>query len=285
MNLSTHDINPRLLRCAYFNGYETKENVKMSKRICYDYEIEYYINSNGGIMVDGKYLPFQAGEINIRKPGQVVCGIAPYECYIICIDMKGNALKKDDYSFGTEENAQPRYQNALLQLLPNRFIPSQKEIILSTIRELIVVSQNKSDLDIMHVNLLLYQLLFEIFRQCDVNSKQRFTNVSVQKAIEYIRNHYCEDLCIQDMITQLGLSKAYFHRCFKNATKTTPVQMIQTLRIEKAKTLLCFTQNSISEVAGLCGFYDSVYFSAVFKKMTGVTPTEYRNQSIRQSLS
>lgn len=278
MVLSTQNIHPQLLRCAYFNGYETHETGKMTQRICYDYEIEYYTKSDGGIIVDGEYIPFQEGEINIRKPGQAVCGVAPYECFIICIDIKGDMRTDEAYSFGSEDAAQPLYQNALLSSLPDRFVPLHKEAVLSAIREIFAASQNKSELAVMQVNVLLSQLLYEIISQCSADGKEQFTNVSVQKSIEYIRTHYCEDLSIRDMIHQSGLSKAYFHRCFKKAAKTTPSQMIQALRLEKAKTLLCFSQNSIAEVTGLCGFYDSVYFSAAFKRSTGITPTEYRKK-------
>ena len=72
MLLPTQYLNPVVLRCSRFNGYPLNRTTRYAPRTVYDYELEYYIRSDGGIRIDGRYVPFRAGELNIRKPGQVV---------------------------------------------------------------------------------------------------------------------------------------------------------------------------------------------------------------------
>lgn len=77
--LPTPFLTPALLRCSHYDGYtgEAARPESYAIRAVYEYELEYYIRSEGGIRVDGRYLPFSAGEINFRKPGQVVQGVPP----------------------------------------------------------------------------------------------------------------------------------------------------------------------------------------------------------------
>ncbi|MFQ9802091.1 MAG: hypothetical protein ACLR23_27890 [Clostridia bacterium] len=86
MKLTTQYLNPIVLRCAHFDGYRFPSKAKMGSRIVYDYEIELYLRSGGGIEIDGRFVPLQAGDVNIRKPGQQVKGVLPYECTTLCID-------------------------------------------------------------------------------------------------------------------------------------------------------------------------------------------------------
>lgn len=280
MLLETNQINPRLLRCSYFNGYGFEPILKMSSRVCYDYELEYYVRTDGGIMVDGLYLPFKSGDINIRKPGQIVHGVAPYECYILCITMQGTDAQPDEeYLFGTQDAAQPLYQNELLSALPNKLTPEKPLYIQQLFKEIYGVSRQQTPLNLFKENTLIYELLYELFRQCDYESAGfRSVNPLIIQAVNYINSHFCEEINIMQLVEKSHLSKAYFHKCFREYTKTTPAALILDLRVEKAKTLLCMTNNPISEIAFVCGYLDSVYFSYLFKRQAGSSPTQYRCQ-------
>ena len=75
-----------------------------------------------------------------------------------------------------------------------------------------------------------------------------------------------------------GLSKFYFIKLFKEVTSTTPQQYYTALAVETAKGLLESTDHPIGQVAGLCGMEDPFYFSRVFKKHTGLSPSAYRRR-------
>jgi len=283
MELLTNNINPRLLKIGYFNSYNHPQPMKMSQRMCYDYEIEYFLKSEGGIIVDGEYIRFKAGQINIRKPGQIVCGVVPYECYTICISVNGYVKKTDDYVFGCPQNAQAQYDNALISDLPNKLILNKSEYIYSIIKDIFLTSQQKSEFSNFKNNTLLYNLLLELFNQNNnANINDSIHNKHIVKAVDYIKDNFCKDINIANIIEKSSMSKAYFHKCFKAYAKSTPMAMIISLRIEKAKTLLCMTDNSISDISLFCGYYDNVYFSHLFKKNTGLTPTQYRENYTSQ---
>ncbi len=75
-----------------------------------------------------------------------------------------------------------------------------------------------------------------------------------------------------------NLSKSYFLKVFKNAMGVSPQQYYTTLIINKACYLLVNSSYNISEISQLCGIEDGLYFSRLFKKHSGISPTDYRNR-------
>jgi AraC family transcriptional regulator len=280
IQLKTQAMNPRLLKCSYFNSCNYPPDTKLASRTCYDYEIEFYIRSEGGIVVNNRFIPFKANEINIRKPGQIVQGILPYECYTLCIEMRGDASSADEYLFGCPEKAQPLYDNPLLSMLPDKWIPARPGSIQSVFAELYQNARFQDDRMVFKTNAALYSLMTEMFDSRQ-NRPNRFFMINRQtlQAVKDIRDHFCEEMKVEALIEKSGFSKAYFHKCFKEYTKTTPAAMILSLRMEKAKTALAITNHAISDIAFLCGYCDAIYFSSLFRKTTGRTPTQYRKSA------
>lgn len=86
------------------------------------------------------------------------------------------------------------------------------------------------------------------------------------------------EFSISDAAKQIGVSFDYMRHCFKEETGVTPLEYLTSLRIRQAKR--CFRTNrtySVSYVARLCGFSDQYYFSRCFKKITGISPKDYKN--------
>ena len=73
-----------------------------------------------------------------------------------------------------------------------------------------------------------------------------------------------------------GLSESRFYTVFKEKIGCSPVEYINALRIERACNLLSSTPMSVGEVGANCGFDDNFYFSKIFKKKMGVSPTKYK---------
>lgn len=273
--LSTEALNPILLRCGYFNGYSFKKPGKMCSRTVYDYEIEYYVKSDGYVIVNGTKIPFAAGDIGIRKPGQVVQGVNPYECYMLCVDMNGQYQKRENYLLGQASQAQPQYDNSILNALPDKITLGSNQNIPALIRQLYHrqfytdaqnILQNKIDL------MLLLQSLYQLSNQV----KPEIVHKKIRFAVSEIQKHYSEDFSVANLIEQSGLSKAYFHKLFKQYTGTTPNGLITQMRINQAKNLLTASREKVCDIACMCGYYDHVYFSSLFKKETGLSPSKYR---------
>lgn len=92
----------------------------------------------------------------------------------------------------------------------------------------------------------------------------------------YIEAHYMEDISLQDAAAQLHYSDAYFCRFFKQNFDKNFIMYLSELRVEKAKELLEDMTVNVKDISQRVGFRDSGYFTKVFKRVTGVTPSEYR---------
>lgn len=93
---------------------------------------------------------------------------------------------------------------------------------------------------------------------------------------EYIEQHYMEDISLQDAANQLNYSDPYFCRFFKQNFDKNFIMYLSELRVEKAKELLSDMTVNIRDIGQRVGFRDSGYFTKVFKRITGMTPSEYR---------
>ena len=94
--------------------------------------------------------------------------------------------------------------------------------------------------------------------------------------VAYIREHYTEELSMQDVARAMNYSDAYFCKLFKQCFKVNFSAWFNEFRVEKAKEQLTATRLSVREVSIACGYADANYFARVFKRITGMTPSEYR---------
>ena len=99
----------------------------------------------------------------------------------------------------------------------------------------------------------------------------------VQSAKDYIESHSAEKFSLQVLSEALFINGSYLLRLFKSRTGQTLLGYHNRVRCAKAQALLRGADMSISEVGEAVGFVSSAHFSHVFKKITGITPTEYRS--------
>lgn len=109
------------------------------------------------------------------------------------------------------------------------------------------------------------------------------TKMQVLSVIDYIEKHYSnENLTVDELCRHVHLSKSYFSTVFKQNKEQTIMEYVTRVRIDKAKDLLQQTPLKSYEVAAKVGYSDPQYFSVLFKKHTGTTPTEYREKLLRE---
>jgi two-component system response regulator YesN len=99
---------------------------------------------------------------------------------------------------------------------------------------------------------------------------------SIVKATQYIQQQYQQEISLQSISQFVHLSKNYFANLFKKEVGESFLEYVTRVRIEKAKVLLAGEMKA-AEVGQLVGIPDPKYFSKVFKKITGATPSEYRS--------
>lgn len=107
------------------------------------------------------------------------------------------------------------------------------------------------------------------------NNAQRI----LEKAVSYVSEYFTEqDLTMERVCSNLGVSESYLSQLFKKYKETTFVKFVTGLRMEKAVELLINTGDRIVEIATACGYQDVYYFSHSFKKHTGSAPKKYREE-------
>lgn len=104
--------------------------------------------------------------------------------------------------------------------------------------------------------------------------------IMMNKIIMHIHKNYTDDISLEKMANMFHISQYYFCHIFKQFTQKTLKEYVNTLRVEKALELLQTTEEPIGNIAFMCGFNDSNYFSRKFREITGRTPRSYRDLSI-----
>jgi AraC-like DNA-binding protein len=98
----------------------------------------------------------------------------------------------------------------------------------------------------------------------------------MKRVLSHIHSHIAEDIDVEELADLACVTKPYLIRLFKREFGTSPVQFINKKKMERAQLLLFTTEMPVKEVAYALGFSDHSYFIRLFRKLTGVTPQEYR---------
>lgn len=149
--------------------------------------------------------------------------------------------------------------------------------VLETVEKIYTVTQEKrAGFQLMQVG-LVYQFLSLLFeRHQDTRYVRPVAEGRLRQVIEYIVDHYCENISSASISEMFGYDESYFCRLFKSVVGIRPMEYIRVLRLEKARRLLINEKMGISKVALECGFSDMNYFTRCFRRHYGVTAGEYR---------
>lgn len=110
------------------------------------------------------------------------------------------------------------------------------------------------------------------------NGQKDHNDAEVKKIQEYIEANYQDKITVDGMADMVAISRRSFERRFKQATDNTIIEYHQRVKVEAAKRSFESTRKNITEVMFDVGYTDTKAFRTVFKKITGLTPIEYRNK-------
>jgi len=112
--------------------------------------------------------------------------------------------------------------------------------------------------------------------------KHAQSEVLANRVDEYMRKHYAEEtLSTQQIADHFEINQVYLSRQFRKLMGMSVSDAIHKVRIEKAQQMLRGTNKSVESVASSSGYPNSKYFFVIFKKLTGVTPSQFRKSSVR----
>lgn len=128
---------------------------------------------------------------------------------------------------------------------------------------------------------LVYRFLTALLRTLEAPSLPE-PSPAVAAALHYMKEHFSDRFSMDELADSLGLSAAYFTRLFARETGQTPLACLIGIRLSRAVFLLLNTSLGMEEIALSCGFSCGNYFCKVFRKASGVSPSEYRSRNGRQ---
>ena len=105
------------------------------------------------------------------------------------------------------------------------------------------------------------------------------------RSLALIHERYCERITVEELAKEAMMSKSTYMRRFLQICRVTPAEYIIRKRIEVAENMLKNTNTPLSEISERIGFYDVAHFSRTFKKLKGVTPSQYRKAETERRLA
>jgi two-component system response regulator YesN len=201
---------------------------------------------------------------------------------------------------GTEEDINNTIDELFNEIIRSKASIKDYQIYLMEIITAILKVAKGSDINLSEAFGEGYNLFTDLFRFNDLNEikswlknicmkimetislgRQDISKTIVKDAKEFIDSHYTEsELGINDVCSFLHISPTYFSSIFKKETKTTFVNYLTQVRMNAAKELLKSTNMKAFEIAEKVGYSEPNYFSYSFKKNFGVSPSEFRNNSL-----
>jgi len=125
--------------------------------------------------------------------------------------------------------------------------------------------------------------LTQIFKLYSLGEGKAELNSLVKRIELYLSTHYAEDITTETLSAKFGFVPSYLSKVFRRQTGKSPTEYLTDLRIERAKSLM-ETRNDllVRDVALLVGFNDPHYFSKLFRKMTGLLPSQYQDEVLKR---
>lgn len=126
------------------------------------------------------------------------------------------------------------------------------------------------------INQLLYAMLLDFCRRAGETHIPDAVSADVFLCMSYIRTHPNEPVTLNDVAAQIGRSTSYIMKKFKKELGIHVGAYITRCKLEEAKSMLVYTEKSLSEISSYLCFSSQSYFQNVFKKQYGMTPMQYR---------
>lgn len=232
-----------------------------------DYQLLYIASGKAHFYFDGKEKIVTAGHMVLYRPKEeqryYYYGVDQTEVY--WVHFTGNNVKNIMRKYGMSDDIHVFFSGTSLEY---------KHIFLSMIQELQLCKADYEELLVhylMRLFILIHRLLIDKPPTHNV-----VTMGEIDQAVQYFQENYNKPIHVNEYAVSHNMSTSWFIQNFKQYTNTTPTQYLLSLRISSAKTLLESTAYNVSEISNLVGYENPLYFSRIFKKQCGLSPSEFR---------
>lgn len=235
-----------------------------------DYQLLYIASGKGYFYINGKEEIVTAGHMVLYQPKEmqkyVYYGVDQTEVY--WIHFTGNDVKGilAEYGFSLTDH-----------IFYTGNFPDYHRLFRRIIQELQLCKPHYTD----YLAMLLREILILAGRQLTETKKPGIrTQEEIELATRYFNEHFNRNISIEEYALSRHMSTCWFIRSFRQYSGITPMQYILGIRITNAQHLLATTNYNVTEIAEIVGYDNPLYFSRLFKKQTGLSPSEYRKQQL-----
>ena len=124
------------------------------------------------------------------------------------------------------------------------------------------------------------QVALSTLLESSVKQKEDSLEEYARSGAAFLQQNYSADVSIEDVAQNVGVSRSYLYRAFQKEFGCSPSVYLTNYRIQRAMQLLRHSSLAVSVIAISVGFDDPLYFSRVFRRATGLSPTEYRTKKV-----
>ena len=213
------------------------------------------------------------GDILFRFPKETVVSRGAQSTYILTLDF-GGASPKADYSRNIKGEFQKECYHPLISGFEPVIHPQNTNGIMHIYENLIKLADKNSDAAKSLVLELLYTVNAEICRHNYELHKP--ANDVCETVLDHIRKNLHEEITLNGLSELVHLEKSYLVRLFKKSTGKTPVEMLISMRLDRASDLVANTEIKICDIAAMCGYNTVSFFISAYKKRYGITPEQHR---------
>lgn len=213
-----------------------------------------------------------AGHFVVDQPGDWQGGMAAivHPCVRYWLRFNPKDLQR---TVGMSPETAAHVQERLHEMRPRHFKSSQP--IQSYFEQLLDQQRNPGLFAEELSRAAFHQVLFRVVSD-HIDDREQQRSDAVRRALAYIQDNLAEDIAVEDIAAEVGLSPGYFHELFHRETGDTPARHLMHLRLAAAKVRLVRTDLPITPLALELGFSSSQYFATAFRRHVGMTPREYR---------
>lgn len=137
-------------------------------------------------------------------------------------------------------------------------------------------------LESFRLNVRFQEMIASLLEQNRTGEPKADALQAVERTIAYMHRCYHENIAIEQLVRETGISRWQYNALFKSLTGTTPIDYLTELRIKRAKSLLLLPGHRLKDVSAGSGFRDEYYFSRRFKQTVGISPKQYIEANARQ---
>ncbi|MFE5322744.1 AraC family transcriptional regulator [Paenibacillus sp. NPDC056579] len=234
-----------------------------------------------------KFLYIHSGK-GIYRVGEQTYRLGPGDGFLLSPDVVSYYRADDEdpwvYSWVAFDglNAELYLTRARLSAYRPIFRPRDPEELEQCFRQIYEACQRSGSSDtrlLSHLYGLLSILIEEAHTDIRAPKAENAQDLYIKKAIEFVHINYSQTVTIAEMADWIGLERKYLSKLFKAATGLSPQDYLIQFRLNKACELMNNPSLSIGEIAYSVGYKDQLLFSKMFKKLKGVSPSEYRKSS------